>query len=95
MAGVDQLGRCTLLGKKVLIRPEEAKKQSEGGIYLPQSASAESMPSRGTVVKVGIDYGTQTPMGKKVVFEAYAGIPIQLDGQNYIIVDREDLLIII
>ena len=65
---------------KVLVKVEEVKDQSAGGIYLPDSSweRQELANDRGTIVAMSdgafFDWMGETPeVGDKVIFSKYAG----------------------
>lgn len=78
-----------LRGNRVLVRQREAQQQTEGGIYLPDVASRR--PLRGTVVQsvvVGIEEGNE------VIYAPFAGTPVELGTEVFLILDDEDILMI-
>lgn len=88
------------LGNKVLIRPDEARKKTEGGILLPD-ISAEK-PHRGTVVSVGPgkldDNGNRiAPSVKKgdcVLFEKWSGQEVK-ELDDCLIISEDNILAVI
>lgn len=91
----------TPLADRVVIQPQEAAEQTAGGIYLPDSA--QEKPLQGTIVAVGP--GSQTSegervalsvkVGDKVLFTAYGGTDVKIDGETYKIAREADLLAVI
>ena len=90
-------------GDKVLVEPIEAKeaKGKTGGIIIPDTAKEK--PMEGLVVAVGPgktgDDGKKVPLevkpGDRVLVGKYGGTEIKLEGKEYRILDREDLLAIL
>lgn len=86
------------LNDKVIVKRLEAEEKTAGGIVLPDTAKEK--PKRGVVLAVGngklLDNGTRSPMQLKVndevVFTSYAGSEIKVSGQEYIIMDENDVL---
>ena len=86
------------LEDRIVIKPADAETRTESGIYLPETAKEK--PMQGKVVSVGpgrrLDNGERVkPAVKKgdiVVYGKYAGTEIKLDGQDYMILDAEDIL---
>jgi len=89
------------LGDRVVIKPQEAEEKTQGGIYLPDTATKEK-PLLGIVVAVGsgkiVDDGSRAAMevkvDDKVIFSKYAGTEIKFEGDNYLIMREDDILAI-
>jgi chaperonin GroES len=72
--------------------------QTAGGLYIPQTASER--PQRGKVLAVGRGHldksGRVRPMdvrlGDDVLFTAYSGTPMKLEGREVVILREADLL---
>lgn len=85
-----------VLGNRVMIKVDEAA-ETEGGIVLPETA--QKKPQRGTVVAVGEgrknDSGEiiapPVDEGDTVVFAEYGGHDITVDGEEYKILDVDQL----
>jgi len=86
------------LGDKVILKRVEAEGKTAGGIVLPDSVKEK--PKRGVVLAVGngrlLDDGTRGVMTLKkndeVLFTSYAGTEIRVDGDEYMIMDENDIL---
>ena len=89
------------LDDKVMLRRLEPKERTDGGIILPDSAKEK--PKRGIILAVGtgrlLDDGTRSEMQVKkndvVFFSNYAGTEIEVDGEEYAIMDETSILAII
>jgi chaperonin GroES len=89
------------LGEKVLLKRLEAEEKTKGGIVLPDNAKEK--PQRGTVLAVGegklLKDGKraafQVSKGDKVLFSSYAGTEIKIDGEEYMLMDENDILAIL
>lgn len=84
------------LGDKLLVRRAEAATVSKGGILLPDSAKEK--PKQGTVVAVGngrIENGQRIPLdvkkGEVVLFSAYAGSDVNVDGESLLMLSEGDV----
>ncbi|HEY3265640.1 MAG TPA: co-chaperone GroES [Armatimonadota bacterium] len=85
------------LGDKVVLQATEGEEITAGGILLPDSA--KKRPQEGKVVAVGagrvLDNGERAPMAVKVgdivVFAKYGGNEVTVDGEDYIILDQEQI----
>jgi len=86
------------LHDRVLVRRVEAEEKTAGGIVLPDTAKEK--PKRGIVLATGngrlLDNGKRSEMQVKkddeVLFTAYAGTEIKLEGEEYMIMDESDIL---
>ena len=89
------------LHDKVLIKQLGAEEKTEGGIIIPDDA--QEKPTRGLVVEVGEgerqEDGSVRPLsvkkGDEILFSSYAGTPVTIDGEEYLIMRENDLLGII
>jgi chaperonin GroES len=89
------------LGDKVLVKRVEAEEKTAGGIVLPDAAREK--PKRAVVQAVGdgrlLDSGERSEMqvskGDEVLFSSYAGTEIKVDGDEYLIIDENDILAIV
>ena len=86
------------LGERVAVKRIQAEAVTPGGIILPDKA--QEAPKFGVVKAVGLgrvlDDGTRVPtqlkLGDKVVFSTYAGTEINVNGDEYLIMDESDVL---
>jgi chaperonin GroES len=93
-------GPCRLrpLADHVVIRPVAPKTTTEGGLLIPETA--QEVPMRGEVLAVGPgafepNLGTRpiaVNVGDEVLFGRYAGLEVELDGEQVRIMREEDLL---
>lgn len=86
------------LEDRVLISVEGESDKTPGGLYIP--ATVSERPTRGRVLALGPGRrnkkGQMRPLdvqaGDIVLFNSYAGTPITLDGQEYLILREEEVL---
>ena len=86
------------LEDRILIKPLEAEKKTESGIFLPESAKEK--PMQGKVVAVGpgklLDNGERVKpsvrKGDTVVYGKYSGTEIEIKNQTHLIVRESELL---
>jgi len=89
------------LGDKVIVQRSEAEATTAGGIVLPDSAKEK--PKKGTVKAVGtgklLDNGERAPMqvkvGDEVLFTTYGGTEVEVNNEEFVILDENDILGII
>lgn len=74
---------------------EEEESKTDSGIIIPDTAKEK--PTMGRVVAVGTDEDLQEHVkeGDKVLFAKYGGEEIELDGKEYKIIQRADILAVI
>ena len=81
------------LGSRVLIKKLEAEEKSQGGIIL--TSKTKEKPQVAEVVAVGPgtkDEPMELKVGDKVVFAKYAGTDIKFEGNEYTLMNQEDIL---
>lgn len=89
------------LRDKVVVKPSEEEEKSAGGILLPDTAKKK--PQEGRVVSIGtgrvLDDGTIKPLsvqvGDTVVYAKYGGTEVTLEGQDYVILDEDQIFAIV
>ena len=81
------------LDDRVLVRPIKPEERTRGGIILPDTAQEKSQ--EGEVVAVGDDENLKVKPGDRVLYAKYSGTEVKIDGVDYIIVNRSDLLAVI
>jgi chaperonin GroES len=89
------------IGEKVLIKRLDPEEKTAGGIVLPDSAKEK--PQEGKVIELGegklLKNGerakSQLKKGNRVLFTSYAGTEVTIEGEEYLIMNEEDILAII
>lgn len=89
------------IGDRVVIRREESKEKTAGGIYLPDTA--KDKPARGTIVCVGpgriMDDGTRSTFQVKekdrVLFLSYAGEEFKIGDEELLLMRESDILAVV
>ena len=89
------------LGDHILVQRLEAESTTAGGIVLPDSAKEKSR--HGKIIALGdgrlMDNGTrvafQVKEGQTVLFSSYAGSEIKVDGEEYLVMNEDDILAIV
>jgi chaperonin GroES len=82
------------LGENILIHPEKPEQKTSAGIYLPETANQERS-QLGKVVAVGESDKIKVKAGQHVIFRRYGGEEVKIDGEEYLIADRKDVLAIV
>ena len=80
------------LDDRVLVQRLDAPEQKVGSIIIPDTAKEK--PQMGLVKAVGQDEELQELIkeGDKVVFAKYSGSDFEIDGEEFIILQRADIL---
>ena len=86
------------LSDRVVVERSEAEEKTSGGIVLPDTARDKQ--KQGTVVAVGpgkrLEDGKvvapEVRIGDRVVFGAYAGMEVKVDGKEYLILNESEIL---
>ncbi|MGA0257643.1 MAG: co-chaperone GroES [Saprospiraceae bacterium] len=84
------------INDRVVVKPAEAETKTPGGIILPDTAKEK--PQMGKVVAVGPgkDGNKMTvKKGDKVLYGKYAGQEMNYEGQDYLIMREDDILVIL
>jgi chaperonin GroES len=89
------------LGDKVVVQLTEQEEKTASGIYLPDSAKKK--PQEGKVIAVGdgrvLDSGERNKLsvkpGDRVLFSKYGGNEVSVDGQDYTILDEDQVYAIL
>jgi chaperonin GroES len=82
------------LGDRLLIKVIKEEVKTSGGIVLPDSAKEK--PQMAEVIEVSGDIeDKKIKKGDKVIYSKYAGTEIKLDGEEYILINLDDVLAIV
>ena len=89
-----------LLNDRILIQVDKVE-QPEGSLYIPDSAREK--PDYATVVNVGPGLTTSAgkvipvdvEIGERVFFNKHAGLPITLDGDEYLLISPHDIFLVL
>ncbi len=81
---------------KVLIEPLLAEEKTAGGIYIPDSAKEK--PSKGKIIAIGKeddDEKSELKTGDTVLYGKYGGTELKIDDKDYLILNKDDILLIL
>jgi len=89
------------LNDKLVVKRLEAEDKTAGGILLPDSAKEK--PKQGKILSLGDGKllengkraGFQVKEGDRVLFSAYAGNEVNVDGEEYLIMSEDDILAVL
>jgi chaperonin GroES len=76
------------VGKRVLIRKDEDKRQTKGGIRLPDNIEIPTITGRIVAISAEIETMPEIPLRKydKVLFNPKGAIPVDFEGNNRLFV---------
>ena len=76
------------IGKRVLIRKDEDKKQTKGGIQLPDNIEIPTITGRIVSVSAEVEMSSEFPLQQydKVLFNPKGAIPVDFEGDNRLFV---------
>lgn len=83
------------VGKRVLIRKDEDKKQTRGGIRLPDNIEIPTLTGRIVAVSAEVESDPFVPLQKydKVLFNPKGAIPVDFEGNNRLfVIDLENVV---
>lgn len=78
------------LGERVLVKLVEREEKTALGIVLPDTAKEK--PQTAEVIAVGDSDEAQVKKGDQIIFAKYSGTEIKLDGEEYLILEEDDIL---
>jgi len=79
------------IGKRALVKlKEQEEEKTASGIVLPQTAKQKPQTAR--VIATGDLEDGRISEGDVVVFAKYSGTEINLDNEDYLVLDSDDLL---
>ncbi|MFZ2323053.1 MAG: co-chaperone GroES [Ignavibacteriaceae bacterium] len=83
------------LDDRVLLEPMPAEEKTSSGLIIPDSVKEK--PRVGTVIAVGTDEDLKEKIkeGNKVLFAKYGGDEIEMNGKEYRILQRSDILAVV
>jgi chaperonin GroES len=84
------------INDRVVIKPSPAEEKTKGGIIIPDTAKEK--PQKGEVVAVGPgkDGNLMTvSTGDIVLYGKYSGQELNYEGEDYLIMREDDILVIL
>lgn len=82
--------RIQPLGTRVVIKALEQEGKTASGLYIPETAKEK--PQSGLVVAIGDSEDIKLKVDDRVLFEKYTGTEFKLDGQDYLLMECNDIL---
>jgi chaperonin GroES len=84
------------INDRVVVKPAPAEEKTKGGIIIPDTAKEK--PLKGEVVAVGPgkDGNLMTvQVGDTVLYGKYAGQELHYNGEDYLIMREDDILVVL
>ena len=82
------------VGRRVLVKRIEEEEKKKSGIIVPDTAKEK--PQQGIVESVAKVKKDDDPLpvkkGDKILFGKYSGTEIEFDGEEYLILNEDDIL---
>ena len=85
------------LGDRVVVKPTPKEETTKAGIILPETINKETR-MEGQIMAIGSGDKVaklNLSTGQKVVFSEYGGSDIKVEGEDYKILNHDDLLAIL
>ena len=83
------------IGYRVLVRKDEPKKETRGGIALPDSSEIPTITGRIVAISAAIQHDEDLPLSQydKVLFHPKNAIPVDFEADNHLyVVPAEDIV---
>lgn len=83
------------MGKRVLIRKDQDKKQTKAGIHLPDKIEIPTITGRIVAVSAQVEHDKDYPIKRydRVLFNPKHGVPVDFEGDNRLyVVPVEDVV---
>ncbi len=83
------------IGRRVLIRKDQDKKETKGGIQLPDNIEIPTITGRIVAVSSEVEEAPELPLVQydKVLFNPKGAIPVDFEGNNRLfVVDVENIV---
>lgn len=84
------------INDRVVVKPLPAEERTKGGIIIPDTAKEK--PQQGEVIAIGPGKeGAQLniSIGDRVLYGKYAGQELNYDGEDYLIMREDDILVVL
>ena len=84
------------INDRVVVKPAPADEKTKGGIIIPDTAKEK--PQRGEVIAVGPgkdDVKMTVKKGDSILYGKYAGQDLNYEGEDYLIMREDDILVIL
>ena len=82
------------IGMRVLIRKDEDKKQTKGGIQLPDNIEIPTITGRIVSISAEVDMCSEVPLNQydKILFNPKGAIPVDFEDNRLFVVEVENVV---
>lgn len=80
------------LGQRVLVQRVEEETKTSSGIIIPDNAKEKPLNGEVKAISKEVAEEGEVKTGDKVVFAKYSGTEIKLDGEEYLVMNMDDIL---
>lgn len=84
------------INDRVVVKPAQAEEKTSGGIIIPDTAKEK--PQKGEIIAVGPgkDGNKMTvQVGDQVLYGKYSGQELHYEGDDYLIMREDDILVVL
>ncbi len=82
----------TPLGQRVLVQRVEEESTTPSGIIIPDNAKEKPLIGEVKAISKEVEEDGEIKVGDKVVFAKYSGTDINLEGDEYLVLNTDDIL---
>ncbi len=82
----------TPLGQRVLVQRVEEESTTPSGIIIPDNAKEKPLTAEVKAISKEVEEDGEIKVGDKVVFAKYSGTDINLEGEEYLVLNTDDIL---
>jgi chaperonin GroES len=84
------------INDRVVVKPQAPEEKTKGGIIIPDTAKEKPLQGEVIAVGPGKDGNAMTvSVGDTVLYGKYAGQELSYEGQDYLIMREDDILVIL
>ena len=83
------------LHDNVILKKEKVEKETTTASGIILTDNSKNVPSYEIVVAIGPDSKTDIHVNDKVVYKEYSGTKVNLEEEEYIIIEDEDILAVL
>ncbi|NPA82225.1 MAG: co-chaperone GroES [Epsilonproteobacteria bacterium] len=80
------------LGQRVLVQRVEEESTTPSGIIIPDNAKEKPLIGEVKAISKEVEEDGDIKVGDKVVFAKYSGTDINLEGEEYLVLNTDDIL---
>ncbi len=82
----------TPLGQRVLVKRVEEEAKTASGIIIPDNAKEKPLMGKVVAISSEVEEDGDIANGDTVVFAKYSGTDITLEGEEYLVLNTDDIL---